>query len=235
MNIVTPNTHHSLTTSSEFEAPMLLEKRLTDSDLIIDFNALDVSSTFDDSSSCFLGKDKTQRSSQAKPEVKKSKEQAIDDATATTIATSTSYLTLASSKNKRVSFGSLTIHEHAVELGISGVPRTGPAISIGWEAESSSTIESVETYEEARPCVPRKGIEMLQPKKQRVNILLESGYTLNQIRSCSQECDDIRNNRTKTVQQVKFGDKTKKTLKKLAVWKTKKSSSNNSDQAEQTV
>lgn len=231
MNIVTPDTHQSLTTSSEIEAPMLLEKRLTDSELIIDFDALDVSTTFDDNSSSFLSKDKMQRSPQANQEVKK---QAIDDATATTIATSTSYLTL-NSKNKRVSFGSLTIHEHAVELGISGVPRAGPAISIGWEAESSATIESVETYEDARPCEPRRGIEMLQPNKQRVNMLLESGYTLNQIRSCSQECEDIRNNRTKTVQQVKLGDKTKKTLQKLAVWKTKKSSSNNSEPVEQTV
>ena len=52
-------------------------------------------------------------------------------------------------------------------------------------------------------------------------MLLESGYTYNQIRVCSQESESIRKQRTKTVQQLSFADRTKSTLKKIVVWKKK--------------
>jgi len=223
-------------------------KRFTDAELIIDFNALDtVSVAFDESDSNFMkgdytgfSKEKFHRYSsikmnEAKEETKcnmnsrtnkvnfsssanKSPEVAIDDDTAATVASSTSFMTLPTTK-KRVRFGSLTIRENVVELGGSGVPGCGPAITVGWEQESDVTIPSVEDYEEARPCSPRRGIEMLLPKKQRVNLLLESGYTLNQVRQCTQECDDVRRQRARTIQQLSFSDRIKSTLKKLVVLK----------------
>lgn len=133
---------------------------------------------------------------------------------ATATATSTS-----SSGKKRVRFGSLVIHEHAVQLGGSGVPGSGPSISLGWREENCYTVDSLEEYEDSRPCLPRKSIEMLQPKSQRVDLLLNAGYSMNQIRVCSNECDEIRKLRSRTVSRVQFGYRTKSNLKKLLTWK----------------
>jgi len=131
---------------------------------------------------------------------------------------SASYATVPGSK-RRVRFGHLVIHSHEIELGGSALPGSGPAVSLGWQAESHVTIESVEAYDDARPCLPRKGIEMQLPKKYRMNLLLDRGYTLNQIRQCTQEDEAIRRSRIRTVQQFFFAKKTKSKLRKLAVWK----------------
>lgn len=131
---------------------------------------------------------------------------------------SASYATVPISK-RRVRFGHLMIHSHEIEMGGSALPGSGPAVSLGWQAESHVTIESVEAYDDARPCLPRKGIEMQQPKKHRINLLLERGYTLNQIRQCIQKDETIRRSRIRTVQQFSFAEKTKSNLRKLVVWK----------------
>ncbi len=211
MNVVAANTPQSVS--------------FTDAELIIEFNALDtVSVAFDESELSLKTEDRSRCFDEPCCLLKPLKEQhdhvkiAVDDATAATVASSTSFLTIPSTK-KRVRFGSLTIHSHFVELGGSGVPGCGPSITLGWEQESSISLSSVEEYEDARPYLPRRGIEMLHPKKQRVNILLESGYTLNQIRSCDQECEALRKQRARTVQQVNLADRTKSNLKKLVVWK----------------
>jgi hypothetical protein len=138
------------------------------------------------------------------------------------VASSTSFAIIPASK-RRVRFGSLTIHAHVMELGGSGLPGSGPAVSLGWKAESHVTIPSVEVYDDRRPYLPRKGIEMLQPKKYRVNMLLDRGYTLNQIQLCMKECEAIRKQRIRTVLQLSFAAKTKSKLKKLAVWKKSRS------------
>eukprot|EP00531_Pseudo-nitzschia_arenysensis_P011525 CAMPEP_0116141950 /NCGR_PEP_ID=MMETSP0329-20121206/14649_1 /TAXON_ID=697910 /ORGANISM="Pseudo-nitzschia arenysensis, Strain B593" /LENGTH=217 /DNA_ID=CAMNT_0003637155 /DNA_START=98 /DNA_END=751 /DNA_ORIENTATION=- len=194
----------------------------TDAELIIDFNALDtVSVTFDESELSLKAENRSRCFDKPCFPSKPLNEQAkivVDDATAATVASSTSFLTIPSTK-KQVRFGSLTINSHFVELGGSGVPGCGPSITLGWEKESSISLQSVEEYEDAKPYLPRRGIEMLHPKKQRVNMLLESGYTLNQIRTCDQECEALRKQRTRTVQQVTLADRTKSKLKKLVVWK----------------
>lgn len=231
MNVINPASNQSLARADEADSRITghscLPRSLSEGELFIDFNAIDtVSVTFDESElSLSSGKSSRcdQETRQEKTNVVVNKALAVlDDATAATVASSTSFITVPQTKNtmkKSVSFGSLSIHSHALEMGGSGVPGSGPAITLGWDQESSITLPSVEEYEDARPCLPRRGIEMLQPRKQRVNMLLESGYTYNQIRVCSQECESIRKQRTKTVQQLSFSDRTKSTLKKLVVWK----------------
>jgi len=224
-------------------------RRLTDSDLIIEFNSLDASSMTLDESVCIPQKVlKSEYYPSIRNPLKKHNEQGTsfnsetaktsqDDATAITAATTvietetvsddSTLATVASSSTvlnqpqsmKRVSFGSLTIHEHVVELGGSGVPRVGPAISLGWHGDSHVTVDSIEAYEDARPCLPRKGVEMLLPKRQRVEMLLASGYTFNQIRLSTQECETVQKARARTVQRLSFIDRTKSTLKKLVVFK----------------
>ena len=147
--------------------------------------------------------------------------QELEDATlVTSVATATATSTCTpvndanDEKEKRVTFGFLEIHEHLVEMGGSGVPRCGPSITLSWKEQSCLRIESVEEYEDARPCVPRRGAEMLQPKMQRVDMLLETGYTFRQINECSHEIDAIRKQRCRTVQRVAFRCKTTSMLKK---------------------
>ena len=157
----------------------------------------------------------------------------LDDATASTVAsaasldisarttTSTVATSLDLSARKRVSFGSMSIHSHFVEMGGSGVPGAGPAVSLGWEEESSVFIPSVEEYDDARPEAPRRSSEMMRPKSQRVKILLDNGYTLNQIRASTEELDALRKQRNRTVQQLQTKDRTRAKLKALAVWNKK--------------
>ena len=202
----------------------LIKPRTTPTDIVIDIDRLSV--TFDESSLSL--KDQGQNDTM-KLRLDKL---VLDDATASTVASldisARTTLTEASSTSeidfsarKRVSFGSISIRSYYVEMGGSGVPGAGPAVSLGWEEESTVFIPSVEEYDEARPEAPRRGNEMLRPKSQRVNILLENGYTLNQIRASNEELDELRKQRTRTVQQLNIKDRTRKKLQALQVWKRK--------------
>mmetsp|Transcript_10021 Transcript_10021/g.21064 ORF Transcript_10021/g.21064 Transcript_10021/m.21064 type:complete len:251 (+) Transcript_10021:108-860(+) len=245
-----PNSHTDIISSGlDFEFPLehdsvkisptKMARRETEATVLVDYST-DGSMTFDDSDSntcCSASTSKEQdtisssRHSQCfdlmssifetneKQVTEERVSSSVDDATAITTETSDSSETV----SKRVRFGSLQIHEHALQLGGSGVPGAGPAVSLGWEQQGSTTISSVIEYEEARPCVPRKGSEMLQPKMQRVDMLLESGYSLNQIRICTQEFETIRKQRNKT-NQSSLSEKAKSTLK--SVFKKNRKSSN---------
>jgi len=122
-----------------------------------------------------------------------------------------------SSSTRRVRFGSLEIHEHPMEMGGAGVPGCGPAVTLGWKEQCRMVVDSVEAYEDARPSLPRKGCEMLFPKAQRIDLLLNAGYSMNQIRVCSHECQEIRRLRVRTVKRVTLGLRTKSTFRKLLV------------------
>lgn len=116
---------------------------------------------------------------------------------------------------RRVRFGSLEIHEHAVELGGSGVPVCGPPTTLEWNEQSYFMIQSVEKYEDLRPCLPRKGSELLQPKSQRISMLLRrnsqchdddddnggGGYSLREINECIKDNNIIRQQRARTIQR----------------------------------
>ena len=119
------------------------------------------------------------------------------------------------SGKKHVRFGSLTIHEHTIEMGGPGVPVRGPAITLGWKEECCMKIASVESYEDSRTSLQRKSSQMLQPQAQRVDLLLEAGYSMNQIRSCTLECEQIRKQRSRTVKRVTFKHRTKSAMKRL--------------------
>eukprot|EP00534_Pseudo-nitzschia_fraudulenta_P009477 CAMPEP_0201160464 /NCGR_PEP_ID=MMETSP0851-20130426/42515_1 /ASSEMBLY_ACC=CAM_ASM_000631 /TAXON_ID=183588 /ORGANISM="Pseudo-nitzschia fraudulenta, Strain WWA7" /LENGTH=186 /DNA_ID=CAMNT_0047439637 /DNA_START=62 /DNA_END=622 /DNA_ORIENTATION=+ len=104
-------------------------------------------------------------------------------------------------KTKSVRFGSLEIHEHAMQLGGCGVPRNGPPTSLEWEEQSYFMIESVEEFEDARPFLHRKGSELLYPKAQRINLMLNSGHTLRAIQTSITEIDTIQKQRWSTIKK----------------------------------
>lgn len=250
MNVtISPNQCLSITedvTISTKDSYSSRTRRLTDSELVIDFNEL-VPSTMTlnecDCVPCEIDEKELHRgfslnghsqqgnvNHQASKKIEddctatttaptqKETETMLDDSTLATVASSISFVNQPRS-TKRVRFGSLTIHEHPIVLGGSGVPGVGPAISLGLRGDSHVTVDSVEDYEDARPCLPRKGIEMLLPKRQRVDMLLASGYTFNQIRVASEECEALRKQRARTIQRLSLKDMAKSSLKKMVVWR----------------
>jgi hypothetical protein len=98
-------------------------------------------------------------------------------------------------KNKRrVRFGSLEIHEHVVQLGGATVPSSGAPLGMSWERQAYYEL-SLEDYEAFKTTPSRKGREMLRSRTQRVDLLLNLGYTMSAINRRSVECDEIRKQR----------------------------------------
>jgi hypothetical protein len=87
----------------------------------------------------------------------------------------------------------LEIHEHVVQLGGATVPSSGAPLGMRWERQAYYEV-SVDDYE-AFKTTPRKGREMLRSKTQRVDLLLDLGYTMTAINRQSVECDKIRKQR----------------------------------------
>lgn len=104
-------------------------------------------------------------------------------------------------KKKRVRFGSLEVHEHAVKLGGPGVPGSGPSITLEWKEQSYFLVHSVEVFENSRPFLNRRGSELLQTKSQRISMLLDAGHTMKEINICRQENDMIRKQRLKSIKK----------------------------------
>jgi hypothetical protein len=103
-------------------------------------------------------------------------------------------------KNKRrVRFGSIEIHEHVVTLGGATVPSSGAPLGMRWERQAYYEV-SVDDYE-AFKTTPRKGREMLRSRNQRVDLLLDLGYTMTEINRRSVECDQIRKQRMTSAKQ----------------------------------
>jgi len=126
----------------------------------------------------------------------------LDDSIRSILSSSSEFSTTSteSSTTKRVRFGSLEIHEHAVELGGSGVPCKGPPTTLEWEEQSNYKIRSVELFENTRPFTTRKGSELLQTKGERIDLLLKAGFTLSQINTSIRETEKIRKRRYKSNQ-----------------------------------
>ena len=105
-------------------------------------------------------------------------------------------------KTKRVTFGSLEVHEHAVQLGGSGCPRTGPPMTLEWEKQAYYLVKSVESFENSRPFESRRGSDLLQPSSERIAMLLEAGHTLGEIRRYTKENEIVRKQRCETFKKT---------------------------------
>jgi hypothetical protein len=137
-----------------------------------------------------------------------------------------------------VQFGSIEIHEHAIELGCCCIPSTrGPSIQLEWNEQAYYKINSVIEYETLRKeeeeessssccrqqqrrikrynnkypgpsptsqtststLTKKKQKQLLLSRNQRIDLLLLSGScTYRQIQRNEEECDIIRQKRSKT-------------------------------------
>eukprot|EP00934_Nitzschia_sp_Nitz4_P004691 Nitzschia sp. Nitz4//scaffold66_size103028//48589//49086//NITZ4_004499-RA/size103028-snap-gene-0.97-mRNA-1//1//CDS//3329556353//4681//frame0 len=93
-----------------------------------------------------------------------------------------------SMSEKSVSFSTVEFREHAMVLGGSHVPYDGPPLSIDWEVLDSAIVD-VEYYECLR--APRRPLEQLIiPGYIREQVLLDSGYTKQEIKKHLQKMKD---------------------------------------------
>ena len=116
-------------------------------------------------------------------------------------ANTSSDIIMTGKNKKRVHFGSLEIHEHALRLGGSSVPSSGPSMTLEWEEQACYRIKSVELFEDSRPFPQRRGMELLQSTSERIGLLLDAGHTLTEINSYRKENDMIRKQRWKSMQK----------------------------------
>jgi len=111
---------------------------------------------------------------------------------------STNSLTSLRSSSSLVRFGSVEIHEHSIELGCSVHSlRKGPAVTLGWERTSYEKMESIDDHKKQKEAPsPSKDNDntltssaVLRPRsvEERIDKLLENGYTLREIRSSLRE------------------------------------------------
>mmetsp|Transcript_15571 Transcript_15571/g.32228 ORF Transcript_15571/g.32228 Transcript_15571/m.32228 type:complete len:176 (-) Transcript_15571:81-608(-) len=105
-------------------------------------------------------------------------------------------------KKKRVRFGTLEVHEHAVELGGAGVPASGPPMTLEWEQQAYYMVKSVEFFENSRPFDNRRGSELLQSTGQRINMLLDAGHSLSEINKYMKENEMVRRQRCETIKKA---------------------------------
>jgi hypothetical protein len=103
---------------------------------------------------------------------------------------------------KSVSFGDITIREHAMIIGDS-VPGCGVPITIDWEAQSEVVLK-VEDYEEHRPERRRGGPAMYMSPRVRLTLAIDSGRTMREIRTLVSECERIRKERIRSLPSRKW-------------------------------
>jgi hypothetical protein len=95
---------------------------------------------------------------------------------------------------KQVRFGELTIHEHALELGDNPACSCGAPLTIGWKAQNSST-RNLDLYEYMRGERRRGRKQLAMNVTDRAQLLLRSGYDINEIAAATMEVDEIKKQR----------------------------------------
>lgn len=104
-------------------------------------------------------------------------------------------------QKKRVRFGSLEIHEHAIELGGSSLPGSGPSMTLAWKEQECFKIRSVEVFENTRPFETMRGSELLQTESERIHMLLDAGHALEEINKSIEENNLLRKQRRETLKK----------------------------------
>ncbi|CAJ1962105.1 unnamed protein product [Cylindrotheca closterium] len=92
---------------------------------------------------------------------------------------SDSILSIQSTRSS-VSFTTIEVHEHAMILSDGPSASGGPAVELDWSPQSESTM-SLEEYEASRIQRKKSIPQMMIPGSFRTAILVESGYTMNEI------------------------------------------------------
>lgn len=102
------------------------------------------------------------------------------------------------SNRSNVSFTTIEVHEHAMILSDGPSVSGGPAVQLDWYPQSESTM-SLNEYEASKLDRPRSYPKLMIPGAFRTAILLESGYTMNEIKETASRAPSPKPNTRKTV------------------------------------
>jgi hypothetical protein len=102
------------------------------------------------------------------------------------------------SDNKQVRFGDLTIREYPMELGEHPCCSAGAPVQLGWKPQSVS-MRNLDLYEFVRERRGRK--ELAIPIQIRGIILLQAGYSLEEIGNAAMEVAKIKKLRSETLKK----------------------------------
>jgi hypothetical protein len=99
---------------------------------------------------------------------------------------------------KQVTFGNLTIHEHALELGDNPACSCGAPLTISWKAHNSIT-RNLELYEYMRGSRRYGRKQLAMEVTDRAKLLLSSGYDIVEIANATMEVDEIKKQRAESL------------------------------------
>jgi hypothetical protein len=102
------------------------------------------------------------------------------------------------SDNKLVRFGDLTIREYPMELGDHPSCSSGAPVQLGWEPQAVSK-RNLELYEYVRGERRRGRRELAIPVQRRGQLLLQAGYSLEEIGNAAMEVQTIKKLRSDTL------------------------------------
>jgi len=107
-------------------------------------------------------------------------------------------------RSRSVNWGSITLIEHARDLGDNpGSSSGGPPITLGWEPVNPIITVDLDRYENSRRD-RRKREEMMVPPNQREAWLRAEGYGSRQIYEATRKARAIREQREKSNERMKF-------------------------------
>mmetsp|Transcript_6822 Transcript_6822/g.9957 ORF Transcript_6822/g.9957 Transcript_6822/m.9957 type:complete len:353 (-) Transcript_6822:66-1124(-) len=107
-----------------------------------------------------------------------------------------------SSTTTKVRFNHVTIHEHSIILG-DNVGRSGPPVTIEWEAFNSTPNIPLDQYEQCRKGRRReKQAEMHMPPQMRETILRTYGYSRRELLEGRKAANQARNRRRQTLRSL---------------------------------
>jgi hypothetical protein len=112
--------------------------------------------------------------------------------------------------SSQVSFGDVEIREYPYVLGDNPACSSGAPLTIGWKPQEAYTLD-VEVYDYTRKCERKKKAPKVSVQK-RAQILLSSGYSLEQIGAAVMLVDEIKKMRADSLKSTDLGDRTKMLL-----------------------
>lgn len=100
--------------------------------------------------------------------------------------------------SKQVTFGDLTISEFPLELGDNPACSSGAPLTIGWEAQNTA-VRNIDLYEYMRGERRHGRKQLTISVSDRAQLLLQSGYDINEIAAATMEVDEIKKQRAESM------------------------------------
>jgi hypothetical protein len=105
------------------------------------------------------------------------------------------------SSDNALSWSTVEIHSHAIQLGDNPSVSHGPPVTITWKAFDSQTV-LLEDYETHKPDQQRTRQQMAMPRMCRENILREEGCSRGEMKKAMEEVSKVRKSRARNSKEA---------------------------------